>query len=507
MSDLCLAVDLGTGGPKVALVTLEGEIVGVEIHAVATHVDATGAATQDPEEWWRLIGAASRRLVAAVGAARVVAVGVTGQYGSTVPVDERATPVGECLTWLDTRGVAHARSVLGGPVMGYAPLKVAAFVRRSAGAPSVSAGDPLGQILYLERERPEVAARTRWYMEPIDYLTARMTGVATGSPASRLALWLTDNRDLARVGYDARLVRLSGLPGERLPPLVATGSIVGGLSAPAADALGLREGTPVVGAVPDLHAAALGAHAVGPYQAHAALSTTAWVSCPVPRKKTDVVHSIATVPGLGDGRYLVIDNQETGARALEWCRDLLWPGASYEELTALAASAPPGANGVRVGPWLAGERSPVEDKGLRALITGLGVATGRADLVRAVMEGVAANVAWLFSHVERFVGRRLEPVTLVGGGAESALWCQMVADATGREVVRPPEPRVAPLRGVGHLCALALGRATLDELAARPGEGQRFEPADRPGGGDLAALYRLERAWRRAGRARRARLG
>ncbi|HQU27173.1 MAG TPA: FGGY family carbohydrate kinase [Acidimicrobiales bacterium] len=507
MSDLCLAVDLGTGGPKVALVTLEGEVVDVEIHAVATRVDPTGAATQDPEEWWRLIASASRRLVATVDPSRVVAIGVTGQYASTVPVDEHGRPVGECLTWLDTRGVAHARSVLGGPVMGYAPLKVAAFVRRSAGAPSVSAGDPLGQILYLERERPEVAARTRWYVEPIDYLTGRMTGVATGSPASRLALWLTDTRDLASVDYDARLVRLSRLPAEKLPPLVATGSVVGGLCALAADALGVRAGTPVVGAVPDLHAAALGARAVAPFQAHAALSTTAWVSCPVPSKKTDVVHSIATVPGLGDGRYLVIDNQETGARALEWCRDLLWPEASYEELTALAATAPAGSNGVRVGPWLAGERSPVEDKGLRAVIAGLGVATGRADLVRAVMEGVAANVAWLFEHVERFTRHRLEPVSLVGGGAESTLWCQMVADATGRAVVRTPSPRVAQLRGVGHLCALALGRTTLDELAGRPPEGERFEPAAPPGGSDLAALYRLERAWRRAGRRPRPRLG
>ena len=507
MSDLCLAVDLGTGGPKVALATLEGEIVGVEIHAVATRVDGSGAATQDPEEWWRLIAGASRRLAGSVDPSRVVAIGVTGQYASTVPVDEGGAPVGECLTWLDTRGVAHARSVLGGPVMGYAPLKVASFVRRSAGAPSVSAGDPLGQILYLERERPEVAARTRWYLEPIDYLTGRMTGVATGSAASRLALWLTDNRDLARVGYDERLVRLSGLPAEKLPPLVATGSVVGGLLGASAEALGLREGTPVVAAVPDLHAAALGARAVAPYRAHAALSTTAWVSCPVPRKKTDVVHSIATVPGLGDGRYLVIDNQETGARALEWCRDLLWPGASYEEMTTLAAGAPPGASGVRVGPWLAGERSPVEDKGLRAVVAGLGVATGRAEVVRAVMEGVAANLAWLFSHVERFVGRPLEPVSLVGGGAESTLWCQMVADATGRRVVRTPSPRVAQLRGVAHLCAIALGRTTLAELAARPDEGEAFEPVARTGKSDLAALYRLERGWRRARRRAPPRLG
>lgn len=501
MNDLCLAIDLGTGGPKVALASLEGEVLAYEIHPVVTHVSDNGAATQDAEEWWHLIGAAARRLVASIEPARVVAVGVTGQYASTVPVDEAGRPTGECLTWLDTRGVRHARAVLGGPVMGYAPAKVAAFVRRSAGAPSVTSGDPLGQILYLERDRPDIARRTRWYHEPIDYLTHRMTGVACASPASRAALWLTDNRDLSREGYDPRLLALSGLPAEKLPPLVPTGTVVGALTHEAARALGLAAGTPVVGAVPDLHAAALGARAVAPYQTHVALSTTAWVSCPIDKKRTDVVHSIATAPGLGDGRYLVIDNQETGARALEWCRDLLWPGASFEEMTALAAAAPSGARGVRVGPWLAGERSPVADPRLRALVTGLSTTTDRADFVRAVMEGVAANVAWLATHVERFAHRRLEPLRLVGGGAESALWCQMIADATQRTVVRVAHPRAAQLRGVASLCALALGATTLEELAGTEPEGTRFVPeAQSLAPREVASLYRLERRARRSRR-------
>jgi xylulokinase len=498
VSDLCLAIDLGTGGPKVALATFEGEVLAYEIHRVATHVSDDGAATQDAEEWWTLIGAAARRLVGSVDTARVAAVGVTGQYASTVPVDEAGRPTGECLTWLDTRGVRHARAALGGPVMGYAPAKVAAFVRRSAGAPSVSSGDPLGQILFLERDRPEIARRTRWYHEPIDYLTHRMTGVACASPASRAVLWLTDNRDLSRVGYDPRLLVLSGLPADKLPPLVPTGSVVGALTREAADGLGLVAGTPVVGAVPDLHAAALGARAVSPYQGHVALSTTAWVSCPIDEKRTDAVHAIATVPGLGDGRYLVIDNQETGARALEWCRDLVWPGASLEEMTALAASAPPGARGVRVGPWLAGERSPVTDPRLRGVVAGLSATTDRADLVRAVMEGVAANVAWLATHVERFVRRRLEPLRLVGGGAESALWCQMVADATQRTVIQVARPRVAQLGGVASLCALALGATTLEDLAGAEPTGARFNPeAASLAPREVASLYRLERRRRR----------
>ena len=485
MSDdeLCLSIDLGTGGPKVGLLTLEGDVVAYELHHVATTLSADGGAEQDAAEWWSLVSASAQRLLAnpAVSSGRVKAVAVTGQYASTVPVDANGVPTGPCITWLDTRGGRYSRRAVGGRVQGYDPRKVLQFIRKTGGAPATSGADPVGQILFLMNERPEVLSLTRWLLEPVDYLTMCFTGVASATHASRLALWMTDNRDLTRYAYDQQLLDIVGISGERLPPLRPLGTVVGTVTPAVAAELGLSPEAVVITGVPDLHAAALGSGATEIFQTHLALSTTSWISCPVPKKKTDVAHSIAAVPGLTNDSYLIIDNQETGAKALEWLRGVLagtGPAMDYSDMTALAATSPPGANGVMFDPWLAGERSPVADKRVRAGFTNLSITTTTADLIRAVLEGVAANSAWLFGYVEKFAGTTLSPLRVLGGGAQSTLWCQIIADTLSREVEQVPEPLVAQLRGATLLAAVSLGRHRLSEIAQLRAPGEVFAPDD-----------------------------
>ena len=510
-ADLCLCVDLGTGGPKVGLVTLDGAVIATEVHAVGTHFGDDGSAVQDAGEWWTLIMESAARLLARPDASpsRVRAVAVTGQYASTVPVDANGVPTGPCVTWLDTRGVPHNRRAVGGPIQGYHPTRVLRFIRATAGAPSVSSGDGIGHLLYLTHEQPALVAASRWLLEPVDYLTMRFTGVAAATHASQLANWLTDTRHLDRYEYDRGLMDLVGLGSERLAPLVPFGSVVGPVQSSVAAALGLASDVAVVTGVPDLHAAAFGAGATRPYDAHLALSTTSWISCPVNAKKTDIAHVIATVPGLTNDSYLVINNQETGAKTLEWLQEVLaGSGAplSLDEMTSLAATSPPGARGVVFTPWLAGERSPVEDNRARGGFTNLSITTTTADLVRAVLEGVAANSRWLLGYVERFAGRPLAPMRLVGGGAQSDLWCQIYADTLGREVIQIDQPRVAQLRGVALLASVATGRRSLDDVAALGSPGRVFEPDGATRAmfdarqGELASLFARDRRWRRSRR-------
>jgi xylulokinase len=499
VNDLCLAIDLGTGGPKVALVDGDGAVLDYEVHRIVTSLGDDGAATQDAAEWWELIGAAAARLTTTHGRGRVVAVAVTGQYASTVPVDANGIPTGPCLTWLDTRGGPHSRRVFGGPVQGYNPRKVLRFIRVNGGAPSTAGADPIGQILYLTNEEPELVARTRWFLEPVDYLTMRLTGIASATHASRLALWMTDNRDLTRLSYDEGLLALAGFDASKLPPLLAFGDVVGPVSDTVAHEWGVAEGALVVTGMPDLHAAAIGAGATAPYATHLALSTTSWVSCPVSAKKTDALHSIATVPGLTNDSYLVINNQETGAAALDWIRRILG-NEPFTTLTALAAGSPPGANGVRFSPWLAGERSPADNKAVRAGFANLSLSSESADLVRAVLEGVAANSAWLFGHVERFVGRRLEPVRLLGGGAQSDEWAQIFANVLERRIERVDDPLVAQVRGAALLAWSRVLKRSLDDVITSPPV-TVFEPT----GNDLyrQLVADLPRLFRAEGRARR----
>jgi xylulokinase len=465
---LVLAIDLGTGGPKVGFVSLTGQVAWQDHVPVATTRFPRGGAEQDAEEWWTIITDAVRKVIAnaTVPADAVVAVAVTGQWDSIVPVDAEGLPVGPCILWQDYRGARHVNERFSGPVAGYKPTRALEWIRKTAGVPGTT--DVVAHILYLEHDRPEISADARWYLEPVDYLTMRFTGEATASHASMTAAWLTDNRKLDVYEYDRSLVAKSGVPAEKLAPLRPTGSVIGTVRDDVADDLGLPRGVQVVAGMTDLHAAAIGSGALGDYETHMALSTTAWISAPVPFKKTDAIRQIVSVPGLTPGGYVIVDNHDTGGVCLEWLRGVLTDAGDeavpYDEITELAAASEPGSNGVIFTPWLKGNRTPIADGHARAGFHNLSLTTTRADLVRAVLEGVAYNNLWLHEAVERFAKRRLDPIRVVGGGATSALWCQIHADVMDRTIERMAEPLHAQLRGMGLAAGLALGAVEVGEV-------------------------------------------
>ena len=479
---LVLCVDLGTSGVKVGLVSVRGEVVVWTYRPLLTEYGEHGAVTQDAEEWWRILTEAARWCLAqhpALGG-QVVAVGVTGQWASTVPVAADGRPVGPCVMWSDTRGAVHSRAVVGGHVQGYNARALAGWVRRTAGVPSTSGADPLGHMLWLQHDAPDTARAASWMLEPVDYLTMRLTGVAAASPASMTAAWLTDNRHAERPAYDPVLIGRAGVDPGRLPPLVPTGSVVGRVLPWVADSLGIAPDAKVVTGLPDLHSAAVGSGCVRDYETHLSIGTTAWVSCPLPTKRTDLTRQMATVPGLVPGRFLLGNNQETAGRCLAWFRETLGgPDGvpEYDDLTALAATAPPGSGGVLFTPWLAGERSPIDDHAARGGFHNVSLSTTRADLARAVLEGVAYNARWLLEGADHVVGRRLSPVRLIGGGAQSVLWCQVLADVCSRPVQRVAEPLLAGLRGMGLVAGVALGDLGWDDVRASVPVDRSFEPA------------------------------
>jgi len=464
--DLVLAIDLGSGALKLGIVSLVGEVLAVEQRALETESLPGGGAIQNAGGWWDAVRTLARSVVAEVAAERVVAVSCTGQWASTIPVDAAGEPVGPCLMWLDTRGAEHARRVVGGPLVGYSPVALLTWIQHTAGIPSMYGGDPVSHMLHLERDDPRTAAAARWYLEPVDYLSMRFTGRAAATLASMSGAWLTDNRRLDHLEYDPVLLSKVGLDPRKLPPLVATGSIVGAVRTDVASELGLGPDVKVVTGMPDLHTAALGTGAIEDGLAHTTISTTSWISLPSARKKTDVIHSIATIPGLGTREYLVANNQEAAGLCLRWLRQALPTDGTrgFEELTKLAAAAAPGSGGIVFTPWIAGERSPVDDRNARGGWHNLSVQTNGADLVRAVLEGVAYNSRWLLKAVERFGHRRIDRLRIFGGGAQSDLWCQIYADVLDRTIERVANPVHVNLRGAALLAALALGTVRRDEI-------------------------------------------
>jgi len=480
-----LAIDLGTSALKVALVSTGGEVVAAEQDTCQVTLLPGGGAEQDPRRWWELITGASSRLMAraAVPAGSVVAVACTAQWSGTVAVDERCEPLRDAIIWMDSRGAPYAQRVTRGPVnvQGYGAGKLARWLRATGGIPARSGKDSIAHILWLKHEEPETYRRAHLFLEPKDWLNARLTGRPAASFDSIALHWVTDNRDPDRIRYDQALLRLAGIERSRLPELLAATDILGPLSPGPAAALGVPAGIPVVVGSADIHAAAIGAGATRDFQAHLYVGTSAWLTCHVPFKKTDLLHNMASLPSPIPGRYFVANEQETAGAALTFLRDRVLfggnpPASAYAEFDRMAAQAPPGSHGVIFTPWLYGERTPVEDRFVRGGFHNLSLSAGRDDLVRAVFEGVALNARWLLQTVERFTRHRLEPIRFIGGGARSDVWCQIFADVFGRTIEQVADPVNANARGAGLLAAVALGELTFGQVPDRVKVAGTYQP-------------------------------
>lgn len=487
-----LAVDLGTGGPKVGAVGLDGELLATSFTAVDTQRTLDGGSEQDVHLWW----AGIRRGVADFLAGGVVdgtdlhAVGLTSQWSSTVAVDAAGEPVGPCLMWSDHRGARHAAAAVGGPVAGLDPRVAAQAIRYSGTVPLTTGECPLGHELFLRHDRPDLYARTRALLEPVDYLGLRFTGAVAATPASQFFASVVDNRPHRPPRYVPSLVARLGRDPALLPPLRPTGALLGTVLASVANELGVRP-APVVCGVPDFFAAYLGSGAVHPFHGHLAVSTTSWVTCRVPRKRVDPIHMMASVPGVVPGSYLVINDQASAGYCLRWWLDRQAEVAAsvdgsvpdYDTVLSAAAQVPRGSDGVLFLPWLRGEHTPVDDRRVRGGFVNLAARHGLPAMTRAVLEGVALNGRWLVGTVERFAGRRLSSLRILGGGAQSDLWCQVYADVLTRPVERVADPMFAQLRGAAMLALVGIGETSIEQAAARVPVADRFVPE--PGSADV----------------------
>lgn len=480
-----LAIDLGTSIVKVALVASSSELIGwvAEPHPIC--LLPKGGAEQDPEIWWQTLTKAIHRLwhECPLPREQIGAIACTAQWSGTVAVDPTGNPLRPAILWLDTRGAPYIAELIGGfpSFQGYHIGKLWTWLRLTGGAPAKSGKDPIAHILYLKHEEPNIFAETYQFLEPKDYLNLRLTGQFASTYETVTLHWLTDNRSLQKVDYHPTLLHWACIPREKLPPLYPNTAIVGTLQPEVARQWDLPNGIPVIGGTPDLHASAIGSGAVRDFQAHMALSTSAWMSCHVPFKRTDVFHNLATLPAGIPQRYFIANEQETAGACLTFLRDSLFfpdsaPPNAYQQMDTWASEVQAGSEGLLFAPWLFGERTPVENHSIRGGFHGLSLNHHRGHIVRAVLEGVALNAKWLLRYVERIAGCRLEPIRLIGGGARSALWCRIIASVLNREVWQMAEPQFATVRGVAMLASAALGWSDWEYLAQSVPCAQRFAP-------------------------------
>ncbi len=486
-----LAIDLGTSGAKVALVSVGGDVAGYEFERTQLLLFPDGGAEQMPDDWWSAIKTATRRLLARRLVPRddIVAACLTAQWSGTVAVDKAGSPLMNAIIWMDCRGAPYVACITDGvlKVEGYEIRKLLRWLRLTGGVPAQSGKDSLGHILYIKHELPEIYRKTYKFLEPKDYLNLRLTGRFATSYESMTPHWVTDNRNLANVVYDDGLLAMSTIDREKLPSMKRAFDILGPVLPEVANELGLPDNVQVTVGTPDMQSAALGSGAVRDFEAHLYLGTSSWLMCHVPFKKADLFNHIASIPSAIPGRYLVANEQETAAACLTFLRDnllyhqddLLTEPCSpnvYQVFDQIAERVPAGSNCLLFTPWLYGERTPVDDHTIRGGFHNVSLQTTREHVIRAIFEGVAFNTRWLLKHVETFIRRRLHAINVIGGGAQSHTWCQIHADVLDRTIKQVKDPILANARGAAYLASVALGYLAFADISGRVQIANTYEP-------------------------------
>ena len=487
-----VAVDVGSSFLKCALYDRDLRLLAYVSQPIALHVD--GARVEnDPEDWWRAMGVCIPQLLrdAGLAAGDVTALSFCAQMQSVVLVDRDLRAVRRSIGYLDSRatGLFAEEMQRGWPrVEGVNARRALTSLWHTNIAPG-SPKDALWKIRWLQRHEPETFARAHRWLDVKDYLLGRCSGRAAATLDTAHLTCLYDFNGKASTFHPA-LCRLYGVNPALLPEVVGGDSVLGPLLPGAARELGLEAGTAVVAGGGDISCVALGTGAVADGDTHIYLGTSAWVAQSTRKRKLDISHFMATVRTCRPNDHLFLGELETAGLCLSWAARLLaLPEANLDNFVGVeaeAAASPVGAKGLLFAPWLHGSRSPNEDPFARGMFVGLGLPHRRGDLLRAVYEGVALHLGWILAALEHHL-----PVSgalrFVGGGANSPLWGQCLADVTGRSIETVDSPQLCGARGAALLAIAATQRgADLQQLGRKVTIAQSYRPNP-----ENHAIYRL----------------
>ncbi len=488
-----LAIDLGSGGPKAAIVSETGQVMASAEENVATSLLPRGGAEQDPHAWWDGARRVAKKVVRACGvsAEDIVAVSCDSQWSVVTPVDEKGEPLMNAIHWLDQRGGPYNRKITRGfpSVQGYGLRKLRKWIKLTGMVPTHSGVDSLGHVLFIKNERPDIYAKTYKFLEPMDYLTARLTGKITATQKTMAPFMVVETRDWGVQKYNDALLALTGVAKEKLPDLIPNDGIVGSLRPAVAEELGLHPSTPVVAGSGDSNVSIIGSGAVHDFESIIYIGTSQYMTCHLPFKKTDIDSFMTSIPSPFKSRYYLLGEQLTGGKCVEfYLNNIIYsddefdtgskPADAYERFNDLASKAPAGSGGIIFLPWLNGSGVPKENPSARGGFMNISYTSTRGHMARAVMEGLAYNNRWTRAAAEKFIGRRIENFRFSGGGALSGVFSQIHADVLGVPIHQVDDPLNTTVRGAALLALVILGFCTIEEIPAMVKIKKVFEPDD-----------------------------
>lgn len=454
MQHYLLGIDLGTSGTKTALFDAQG-------HAVASHTveyplyqPQNGWAEQDPADWWDAAVETIRSVLQKSGipSNQIAGIGISGQMHGLVMLDAAGEVLRNSIIWCDGRTGEECREIT--ETIG--KERLIAITANPA-----LTGFTAGKILWVRRHEPELMEKCRHILLPKDYLRYKLTGIFSTevSDASGMNLLDVPNRC-----WSKEVLNALGIEEEMLGSVHESADVTGSVTEQAAKLTGLSAGTPVVGGAGDNAAAAIGTGVAKTGRAFTTLGTSGVIFAHADEVAIDPKGRVHTFCSAVPGKWTVMSCTLAAGLSLRWLRDVCCTPEQeaaaqrgidpYAVMDALAEQSPIGANRLLFLPYLMGERSPLLDETARGSFIGLSAMHTRADLIRAVMEGVAYSQRQCLD-VLREMGISTNHMMACGGGGRSHLWRQMLADLyecpvqTAKAANQGPALGAAILAGVG----------------------------------------------------------
>ncbi len=430
-----LAHDLGTTGNKATLYDREGRMVGSAFHGYDTEYAHSGWAEQNPEDWWEAVCISTRQLIqqAAINPDDIACITFSGQMMGCVPLDKSARPLRNAIIWADQRAVAQERW-LGGQI---SPDEVYRITGHR-----LSASYSLLKMLWLRDNQPDVYKATYKFVHAKDAIVARLTGAFVTDPSDASGMNLYD---LDSGQWSARIIDAAKIDAGQLPDIRLSTDVVGHVLPAVADEVGVAAGTPVVIGGGDGSCAAAGAGVVREGTAFNYIGSSSWIALATAKPIYDPQLKTFTFAHVVPGMFMPCGTMQTAGGAYAWMRDQLGsPEAQaaqalgispYELMNIQAEKSPPGANGLIFLPYLLGERSPRWNPRARGAFVGLTIRHTRADMIRAVLEGVTMNLK-VIQDAFTSQGAQIEAMRVIGGGARGRFWNRIMASVYGVPVHR-----------------------------------------------------------------------
>jgi len=478
-----LAHDLGTTGNKASLFDERGQPVASAFAGYETAHPRPGWAEQDATDWWRAVRDSTRELLSAstVAPGDIAVVSFSGMMNGALAVDAAGVPLRSAIIWADQRATAEAEFLA--ERCGFE--QVYRRTGHRAGASYTAA-----KMLWIQRRQPELYARAHQFLQAKDYAAYKLSGIFATDYSDASG---TDLFDLERRDWALDIIEAVGLDAQKLPPAYPSSTVIGKVTPQAAGETGLLAGTPLVIGGGDGACATVGAGSVCPGEAYNYVGSSSWIAVIAEQPLYDPQMRTFTFAHLDPVLYFPTGTMQCAGGSFDWLERLLrgeGDAPLYEELSAAAAGVEPGARGLLFLPYLIGERSPHWNPLARGAFVGLTMSHGRAEMARAVLEGVAFNLKMILdAFLEQ--GAEIEAMRLIGGGARSALWRQILADVYGLPILRPA--LLAEATALGAAIAGGVGVGLFPDFSVAH-EIVQVEEAERPNPTDsqrYAALYSL----------------